>query len=132
MEVLKLFLINFRNIPSPMMRHKRKEGIILKNLLTVSLLTGVLLLTACSSDSREPSNDSSTINDVGREITYSLATDIQKLDPHTENVVVNWKVGFNVYDRLVTQNESMELEPGLATEWETIDPTTWEFKLRED
>ncbi len=115
-----------------MMRHKKKEGIILKNLLTVSLLTGVLLLTACSSDSNEPSNDSSTINEVGREITYSLATDIQKLDPHTENVVVNWKVGFNVYDRLVTQNESMELEPGLATEWETIDPTTWEFKLRED
>ena len=97
-------------------------------------MTFTLLLSACSSDSNDDTAQSpeAESNEPGRTINYSLATDIQKLDPHTENVVVNWKVGFNVYDRLVTQNESMDLEPGLATEWQTIDPTTWEFKLRDD
>ncbi|MDQ0205742.1 glutathione ABC transporter substrate-binding protein [Alkalicoccobacillus murimartini] len=105
----------------------------MKKYLTTSLLTLTLLLGACASDSNEGApEESEATNGPARSITYSLASDIQKLDPHTENVVVNWKVGFNVYDRLVTQNESMDLEPGLATEWNTIDPTTWEFKLRED
>src|SRR5699024_7776526 len=35
------------------------------------------------------------------------------------------------YEPLVTQDENLELVPVLAEEYEQIDDTTWEFKLRE-
>jgi peptide/nickel transport system substrate-binding protein len=37
-----------------------------------------------------------------------------------------------VYERLVTRDrETMELKPELALSWKNLDPTTWEFKLRQ-
>jgi peptide/nickel transport system substrate-binding protein len=61
-----------------------------------------------------------------------------------ENFWANWepyqttaqsqrRVGSQIYDALI-QPYTMDLTefpPGLATEWEQIDDTTWEFKLRE-
>lgn len=104
----------------------------MKKTLYLLALSSIVALTACSSEPTEEVDESASgTTEPAENITYALSTDIQKLDPHTENVVVNWKVGFNVYDRLINQNESMELEPGLSTEWRTIDPVTWEFQLRE-
>lgn len=37
----------------------------------------------------------------------------------------------NMFDTLVLRGEDMTLQPGLATSWQPIDDTTWEFKLRE-
>ncbi|MCJ7872124.1 ABC transporter substrate-binding protein [Phaeobacter sp. J2-8] len=37
----------------------------------------------------------------------------------------------NIFDTLVMRDENMDLVPGLATEWTSVDDTTWEFKLRE-
>lgn len=37
----------------------------------------------------------------------------------------------NIFDTMVLRDEDMQLVPGLATEWTSIDDTTWEFKLRE-
>lgn len=37
----------------------------------------------------------------------------------------------NIFDTLVMRDEDMNLIAGLATEWKSIDDTTWEFKLRE-
>ena len=36
----------------------------------------------------------------------------------------------HIFGYLVERNEKSQPIPGLATEWKTIDPTTWEFKLR--
>ena len=37
-----------------------------------------------------------------------------------------------IYDTLIVQTEDLDLVPGLATEWEQVDDTTFEFKLRDD
>src|SRR5699024_5876797 len=37
----------------------------------------------------------------------------------------------NIFERPVKHDEEMELQPGLAESWESIDDTTWEFKLQE-
>jgi peptide/nickel transport system substrate-binding protein len=39
-------------------------------------------------------------------------------------------VGAHIFDRLVHQDESQRLIPGLATAWKTVDDLTWEFTLR--
>ena len=64
------------------------------------------------------------------DLTIGLATDITSLDPHFHNVTPNNSLGFHIFGYLVERDEKSHLVPGLATEWKTIDPTTWEFKLR--
>jgi ABC-type transport system substrate-binding protein len=63
-------------------------------------------------------------------LTIGLGTDVTALDPHYHNVTPNNNVGAHIFGYLVMRNEKSQLVPGLATEWKTIDPTTWEFKLR--
>ena len=64
------------------------------------------------------------------DLTIGLATDITSIDPHYHNVTPNNSVAFHIFGYLVERNEKSQLVPGLATEWKTIDPLTWEFKLR--
>jgi len=64
------------------------------------------------------------------DLTIGLGTDVTALDPHYHNVTPNNNVAAHIFGYLVQRNEKSQLEPGLATEWKTIDPLTWEFKLR--
>ena len=66
----------------------------------------------------------------GANLTIGLGTDVTALDPHYHNVTPNNNVAAHIFGYLVQRNEKSQLEPGLATEWKTIDPLTWEFKLR--
>jgi len=63
-------------------------------------------------------------------LTIGLGADVTALDPHYHNVTPNNNVAAHLFGYLVQRNEKSQLEPGLATEWKTIDPLTWEFKLR--
>jgi peptide/nickel transport system substrate-binding protein len=63
-------------------------------------------------------------------LTVGLGADVTALDPHYHNVTPNNNVAAHLFGYLVQRNEKSQLEPGLATEWTTIDPLTWEFKLR--
>jgi peptide/nickel transport system substrate-binding protein len=64
------------------------------------------------------------------ELRIGLATDVTALDPHYHNVTPNNSAAFHIFGYLVERNEKSQLVPGLATEWKTVDPLTWEFKLR--
>jgi peptide/nickel transport system substrate-binding protein len=63
-------------------------------------------------------------------LTIGLGTDVTALDPHYHNLTPNNNVASHLFGYLVQRNEKSQPEPGLATEWKAIDPTTWEFKLR--
>jgi len=67
---------------------------------------------------------------LAADLTIGLGTDVTSLDPHYHNLTPNNNVAQHVFGLLVQRNEKEQLEPGLATEWKTVDPTTWEFKLR--
>ena len=64
-------------------------------------------------------------------LTIGLGADVTALDPHYHNVTPNNNVAAHIFGYLVQRNEKSQLEPGLATEWKTIDALTWEFKLRQ-
>ncbi len=64
------------------------------------------------------------------DLTIGLGADVTALDPHYHNVTPNNNVAAHIFGYLVQRNEKSQLEPGLATEWKTVDPLTWEFKLR--
>jgi peptide/nickel transport system substrate-binding protein len=63
-------------------------------------------------------------------LTVGLGTDVTAIDPHYHNLTPNNNVAAHVFGYLVERNEKSQPIPGLATEWKTVDPTTWEFKLR--
>ena len=67
--------------------------------------------------------------------TFVAATSSQpdQLDPHSTSAYPSFQVLENIYDTLVVPNaETLEMEPSLATEWETSeDGLTWTFTLRE-
>ncbi len=67
---------------------------------------------------------------LAADLTIGLGTDVTALDPHYHNVTPNNNVAAHIFGYLVQRNEKSQLEPGLATEWKTVDPLTWEFKLR--
>src|SRR5436305_15350946 len=64
-------------------------------------------------------------------LTIGMGTDVTAIDPHYHNLTPNNTIAAHIFGYLVERNEKSQPIPGLATEWKTLDPTTWEFKLRE-
>src|SRR4051812_6368675 len=67
---------------------------------------------------------------VAANLTIALGTDVTAVDPHYHNLTPNNNVAAHIFGYLVERNEKSQPIPGLATEWKTVDPLTWEFKLR--
>jgi peptide/nickel transport system substrate-binding protein len=66
----------------------------------------------------------------GAELRIGLSADVTSMDPHFLNLAPNNNIAWHVFDALTHVDNDARLIPGLATSWRTIDPTTWEFKLR--
>src|SRR5881394_4661435 len=67
---------------------------------------------------------------IAANLTIGLGTDVTAIDPHYHNLTPNNNVAAHIYGYLVERNEKSQPIAGLATEWKTLNPTTWEFKLR--
>lgn len=64
------------------------------------------------------------------ELIIGLGSDVTTMDPHFANISSNNDVSANIFEQLVGLNGKNVLVPKLAESWTTIDPLTWEFKLR--
>ena len=65
-------------------------------------------------------------------IKWSMQGDSLTLDPHAQNEGPTTMVSRQIYEALVTRGLDMSIGPQLATDWKTINPTTWVFNLRKD
>jgi peptide/nickel transport system substrate-binding protein len=67
------------------------------------------------------------------QIVIAQGGDPSTLDPHMHAENFTFAVVHNVFDHLVrrfVKDGQLAHEPGLATSWTAVNPTTWEFKLR--
>ena len=94
--------------------------------------------TSGTSDDTETSSDADAAEDEtseeasdGGDLVIANQSDAVSLDPAGSNDVPSSNVAENIYETLVKQNMDMELEPGLATDWEAVEDNVWEFTLRE-
>jgi ABC-type transport system substrate-binding protein len=101
---------------------------------TLLLTFSVILLAACTDDSNvdsdtggESEGDSSATGDV----RVALQEDVVSLDPHGSNDASSAQVRMNIYESLVSIDSDMNLQPGLAEEWEAAEDDVWNLKLRE-
>jgi len=53
------------------------------------------------------------------------------MDPHFTATSSNAEATKHIFDTLLRSGNHLEIEPSLATSWEAISDTVWEFKLRE-
>jgi peptide/nickel transport system substrate-binding protein len=65
-----------------------------------------------------------------RNLVIATAGDISKLDPQMSTSSNDIYVSFNIFDNLLTRDPDLKLMPQLATEYKSLNDTTWEFKLR--
>lgn len=112
-----------------------------KFLLMLLLIGAMLVFVACGSSDDDATGDdtsegtSEDANDApaaeGGELVIATLSEAVALDPHGSNDTPSSNVAYNIYEQLVVQDENMDLQPGLATSWEMIEDTVWEFYLEE-
>lgn len=66
-----------------------------------------------------------------KSLTIGLTADPSHLYPLAGEELSSNIMYYHLYDPLVSRSAELEFGPGLAESWETVDPTTWRFKLRE-
>ncbi len=52
------------------------------------------------------------------------------MDPHFTATSANAEATKHIFDTLLRSGNKLEIQPSLATSWQALDDTTWEFKLR--
>lgn len=63
-------------------------------------------------------------------LTIGHSNEPSAIDPLFSRTGNNQAAAENIFERLVTTDENMQTQPGLATSWKTLDPYTWEIHLR--
>ncbi|MGH1562363.1 ABC transporter substrate-binding protein [Mumia sp. DW29H23] len=96
------------------------------------LLAGVavlaLALSACGGGGDEPASGNA-VDDA--HVTLASSAISNSLDPAAALSSVGRTYTKQVFDQLVTFDESGTLQPSLATEWKRVDDTSMDFTLRE-
>src|SRR5215470_14134077 len=64
------------------------------------------------------------------QIVISQPAEATTMDPGRSTQVLTVNYFVNVYDTLTRWDTALQLQPGLATSWRTVNETTWEFILR--
>ncbi|MHC1551172.1 ABC transporter substrate-binding protein [Phyllobacterium sp. K27] len=64
-------------------------------------------------------------------LVIGMSTTPTTLDPHEDSSAVQSATSRHIWDSLINLTATSGSDPELATEWATVDPTHWEFKLRE-
>ena len=67
---------------------------------------------------------------AAQNLSIGLGAEPSSMDPHYHNLSPNNMMARHVFEALVGQDVNQKPRPGLAESWRTVDPLTWEFKLR--
>lgn len=108
-----------------------------KLLYSMMLILLTTLLVACGGGSEDTSTDEGSGESTSGEtpsdgeLVIGVPGDPQNWDP-IATFLLDWStIATSVFEGLVDRNLDLEIGPGLAEEWEYLDDTTIQFKLRE-
>src|SRR5438034_10395751 len=64
-------------------------------------------------------------------LTIAQGVDAESLDPYVTTSGASKGMLWTVFDRLVYRDLDLQIRPGLALSWRTLDENTWELQLRQ-
>src|SRR5512137_206238 len=64
-------------------------------------------------------------------VVVAQGVDPTTLDPQDHEETPAFNVLLNIYDTLLIRDKDLKISPWLATSYKLVNPTTWEFKLRQ-
>ena len=64
-------------------------------------------------------------------VVVAQGVDPTTLDPQDHEETPAFNVLLNIYDTLLVRDKDLKITPWLATSYKLVNPTTWEFKLRQ-
>ncbi len=64
-------------------------------------------------------------------LTLGVRAGPESIDPHFTATGTHAETLFHVFDSLTRSGPNLEILPGIAESWRVVNPTTWEFKLRQ-
>ncbi|WP_044045250.1 ABC transporter substrate-binding protein [Octadecabacter antarcticus] len=64
-------------------------------------------------------------------LTIGVRGGPESMDPHFSALGSHAEAAKHIFDTLVWSGDDLQIEPGLAVSWTSVDEDTWEFKLRE-
>src|SRR5207302_7751980 len=67
----------------------------------------------------------------GGSMRVAFGVDVTTLDPHLSGSKIDRQVYHNLYDPLLVLDEKLGIQPNLAESWQSPDPKTVIFKLRQ-
>ncbi|OWZ85011.1 glutathione ABC transporter substrate-binding protein [Natranaerobius trueperi] len=109
-----------------------------KHLMLVLALVGIVAfsLTGCGDPDEEAGEQDVDPDEVEEKLDEDVlivaqGADAPTLDPQAENDQPSSRITEQIFETLLDQDENMEVQPGLAKDWEVIDDTTYKFELRE-
>jgi peptide/nickel transport system substrate-binding protein len=96
------------------------------------IVVTTLLATACGGPATTAAPEATTTPPPAAktEITVVIANDPATLDPQVSEDFNERLVTDSVNETLLARDQDMQIVPNLATEYEQLDATTWQFKLR--
>lgn len=96
--------------------------------MLIALTMLLSLLSGCSGKNKAETS----VQSDSRTLTYAISADVSDFNPYTSQLTQYvYFFTFNCYEPLFHLNADMEYEMDLATSYEQIDDTTYNFKLRE-
>ena len=69
---------------------------------------------------------------AAQNLTLGTKLELNTLDPHFFAAFPTGSSHAQIYEPLIQLDEKLQLRPALALSWRTVDPQTWEVKLRRD
>jgi peptide/nickel transport system substrate-binding protein len=101
---------------------KKEEGPMKKRMPLIIIVCCIVALLGLSGGALAAPKGKVVIAQGGEDRT---------VDAHKGGSTMSINFGMAVYDLLAKRNDEGKVELSLATSYKTIDPTTWEFKLRQ-
>lgn len=106
-----------------------------KRFWLIIMLAIVFVLAACTSDDDVDENvegdNGESANGGSNDLVIGMINEAVSMDPNESNDIPSAQLRTQLYDTLVTQNFDMEIEDGLAENYEQIEDETWSFQLKE-
>jgi peptide/nickel transport system substrate-binding protein len=72
-----------------------------------------------------------TASSFAANLVIGRATEPSAIDPQFSRSGNNQMTADNMFESLLSTDANLQMHPGLATEWKSLDPLTWEVSLRQ-